>query len=110
MENQKIFYITNDKEIFDIIIGNENMRNIALATKDIVQKSNEHLRVRVIELLLEGILHKDRTNMITTIKLNGKPCRAIANNFYNLVEIVESYANLQNDYRKFDYEVKFIKM
>lgn len=112
MEDQKVFIITNDNGRYeDIIIGDESRRQTALATKDYIEKRNdsEWTKYRIVELPLEGKIHKDRVNIITTIKLNNIPFRAIANNFYNVTEIVESYMNLENSYRHYTYHTEFIK-
>ena len=113
MEHLKVFYITNDNgEIFDLIIGDDSKRQVAIATKQFVDEDNDNewLKTRVVELPLEGIIHKGHVNILTTIKLNNIPCRAIVNNFYNLVETIESYMNLENDYRKFSFQAEFIKL
>ena len=112
MDNLKVFYVTDDNgEIFDLIIGDDSKRQVAEATKQFIDgdNDNEWLKTRIVELLLEGIIHKGHVNILTTIKLNNIPCRVIANNFYNLVEIVESYMNLENDYRKFTFSTDYIK-
>ena len=112
MEHLKVFYITNDNgEIFDLIIGDDSKRQVAIATKQFIDEDNDNewLKTRVVELPLEGIIHKGHINILTTIKLNNIPCRVIANNFYNLVEIIEEYMNLENDYRKFTFSTDYIK-
>ena len=113
MENLKVFYVTDDNgEILDLIIGDDSKRQVAEATKQFVDEDNDNewLKTRVVELPLEGIIHKGRVNIITTIKLNNIPCRVIANNFYNLVEIVESYMELENDWRKFTFSTDYIRL
>ena len=112
MEDLKIFYITNDNgEIFDLIIGDDSKRQVAIATKQFIDENNDNewLKTRIVELDLEGKIHKGHINILTTIKLNNIPCRVIANNFYNLVEIIEEYMNLENDYRKFTFSTDYIK-
>ena len=113
MEDLKIFYIIDDNgEILDLIIGDDSKRQLVEATKQFVDEDNDNewLKTRVVELPLEGKIHKRHINILTTIKLNNIPCRVIANNFYNLVEIVESYMELENDYRKFSFQAEFIKL
>ena len=113
MEHLKVFYITNDNgQILDLIVGDDSKRQVAIATKQFIDEDddNEWIKTRVIELPLEGIIHKGHVNILTTIKLNNIPCRAIANNFYNLVDIIEEYMNLENDYRKFSFQAEFIKL
>ena len=113
MENKKIFYILDDNgRIVDCIIGDESKKQVAISTKEFIEKNNysEWIKYRIIDLPLEGSIHKDHVNIITTIKLNGQPCRAIANNFYNIIEIVESYLTLENDYRHFDFTCEFVRV
>lgn len=113
----KAYYIVDDNgRVEDLIIGQEDEKQMVLEIKDCIEKRNdsEWIKYRVIELPielpLEGIIHNGNINIITTIKLNNIPCRAILNNFYNLVEIVEGYMSLENDYRKFTYHTEFIKI
>ena len=114
MENLKVFYITYDnwKYYDDPIIGDSSKRQVAVATKQFIDEDNDNewLKTRVVELPLEGIIHKGHINIITTIKLNTSPCRVIANNFYHLVEIIESYMELENDWRKFMLSTDYIKL
>ena len=112
MEDLKIFYITNDNgEIFDLIIGDDSKRQVVIATKQFIDEDNDNewLKTRIVEVPLEGEIHSGHINILTTIKLNNIPCRAIVNNFYNLVEIIEGYMNLEDDYRKFSFSSEFIK-
>lgn len=113
MGDQKVFIITNDNGRYeDMIIGDENLRQVALSTKDYIEKRNdlEWTKYRVVELPLEGKIHNGNVNIITTIKLNNIPFRAIANNFYNVTEILESYMKLENSYRHYTYHTEFIKI
>lgn len=113
MDNQRIYFITDDNgRIVDCIIGDESKRELTKKTKEFIEKDTERewIKHRIVELPLEGKIHNGHINIITTIKLNNIPFRAIANNFYNLIEIIESYMNLDDEYRKFSYYTNFIKL
>lgn len=113
MVDQKVFIITDDNGRYeDVIIGDDSSRQTAICTKDYIEKRNdlEWTKYRVVELPLEGKIHNGSVNIITTIKLNNIPFRAMANNFYNIVEVIENYMGLEDDYKKFSYHTEFIKM
>lgn len=111
--DEKIYIITDDNgRYLDILIGDSGMRQVAESTKEFIEKKNDNdfIKYRIVELPLEGKIHKGHTNIITTIRLNNIPFRAICNNLYNLVEIIDNYMNSNNDYRKYTYHCEFIKI
>ena len=113
MNDLKAYYITDGNTIKDMIIGTEDeVKQTPLTTLDFIEKDNESwLKHKIVTVDLEGQIHKGHTNIITTIKMNGTPIRSIANNFQNVVAIVEDYiSNDNNDYRKYSYITEFIKM
>lgn len=112
MNELKAFYITDDNGIIkDLIIGTKEDRQVALTTLDYIEKTNDTwLKHRIVELSVEGIMLKEYINIVTTIKMNGIPIRCIINNFYNIVEIIESYMELESDYRHYTYCTEYIKL
>lgn len=111
MKELKAFYITDGNSIKDLIIGTEDeVKQTALTTLDFIEKSsNSWLKNRIIELPAEGIIHKGHMNIVTTIKMNGIPIRCILNGFYSLIETIDNYMNIKDDYRHYTYTSKFIK-
>lgn len=112
MNELKAFYITDDNGIIkDFIIGTKEDRQVALTTLDYIEKGNDTwLKHRIIELPVEGIRHKGHINIVTTIKMNGIPIRCILNGFYSLIETIDKYMNLDDDYRKYTYCTEYIKL
>lgn len=112
MNELKAFYITDDNGIIkDLIIGTEESRQVALTTLDFIKSRNgTWLKHRIIELSAEGIRHKGHVNIVTTIKMNGIPIRCILNGFYSLIETIDKYMNLNDDYRKYSYCTEYIKL
>ena len=113
MEYNKVWLITDDNgRYYDILVGDDNLKQTVLTTKYYIEKDNEikWVKLRIVQLPLEGKIHRGHTNIITTIKLNNIPIRAIANNFYNLTEIVEGYMSIEDEYRKYNYHTEFIKI
>lgn len=110
MNELKAFYITDDNGIIkDLIIGTEESRQVAETILDYIEKSNDTwLKHRIIELSAEGIIHKGM-NIVTTIKMNGNPIRCIINGFYSLIETIDKYMSIEDDYRKYSYVTKYIK-
>lgn len=113
MQDQKVFVITDDNGVYyDFSVGDESKREEVKKTKQFIDECREEswLKTRIVELPIEGKIHKGHTNIITTIKLNNTPFRAIANSFHSLVEIVENYMDLESEYRKYTYYCEFIKI
>lgn len=112
MNELKAFYITDDNGIIkDLIIGTKEDRQVALTTLDYIEKSNNSwIRHRIVELPIEGIRNKGYMNIVTTIKMNGIPIRCILNGFYSLIETIDKYMNLNDDYRHYTYCTEYIKL
>lgn len=111
MNELKAFYITDDNGIIkDLIIGTKESRQVAETTLDYIEKGNDTwLKHRIVELSAEGIRHKGNTNIVTTIKMNGIPIRCILNGFYSLIETIDKYMSIEDDYRKYSYITEYIK-
>ena len=113
MEDKKVWIITDGNGKYeDVLTGGEEVRQVALTTLDFINKRNdsEYRKFRLIELKLEGEIHIGQVNLLTTIKLNNIPVRAIVNNA-DIVDIIESYMNNKdNEYRKYDFHCEFIKI
>lgn len=109
---EKAFYIVDDNgEIKDIIIGDDSKRQVAETTLDYILKTDDSwLKHRIVELEIEGYINKGHVNVLTTIKMNNIPIRAIVNDFKNITTIVESYMTLENDYRKYTFNTEYIKI
>lgn len=114
MEDQKVFMVINNNtgECLDMIFGDDSMKKLAQATKEFIEKANDNdwVKYEVVELPLEGAIHKGKLNIITTIRMNNIPCRAIANSFYNLIEIIEDYMTREDEYKRYTYKAEFIKI
>ena len=113
MEDQKVFIITDDNGVYyDFSVGEESIRGEVERTKELIDegRAESWLNTKIVELPIEGKIHKGHTNIITTIKLNNVPFRAIANSVHSLVEIVENYMDLENEFRKYTYHCEFIKI
>lgn len=112
MEGLKAFYITSDNgDIKDLIITtDDNGRQVALTTLNFIESRNDSwLKHRVVELPVEGIIHKGHMNIVTTIRMNGIPIRCILNGFYSLIETIDNYMNINDDYKKYSYVTEYIK-
>lgn len=112
MKGLKAFYITNDNgDIKDLIIGTKEDRQVALTTLDFIESRNDSwLKHRVVEVKAEGIIHKGHMNIVTTIKMNGIPIRCILNGFYSLIETIDEYMSIEDDYRHYSYCTEYIKL
>lgn len=112
MENKKVYVITDDNAKYeDILVGGEEVKQVALTTLDFINKKNdsEYRKFRLIELPLEGKIHIGKVNVLTTIKLNNIPVRAIVNNS-DIINIIEDYVNKQDDYKKYSFACDYIKI
>lgn len=111
MNELKAFYITDDNGIIKyLIIGTEESRQVAETTLDYIENKNKSwLKNKIITLDTEGIIHKGHTNIVTTIKMNGVPIRCILNGFYSLIETIDKYMNIEDDYKKYSYITEYIK-
>lgn len=113
MENKKVYVITDDNGKYeDVLVGGEEVRQVVLTTLDFINKRNdsEYRKFRLVELELEGEIHIGQVNMLTTIKLNNIPIRAIVNNS-DIVDIIEGYMNREDDeYRRYGFHCEFIKI
>lgn len=111
MNELKAFYITDDNGIIkDLIIGTKEDRQVALTTLDFIESRNDSwLKHRVVEIPAEGIIHKGYMNIVTTIKMNGIPIRCILNGFYSLIETIDKYMNIEDDYKKYSYVTEYIR-
>jgi hypothetical protein len=113
VDKLKAYYIVDDNgKIEDLIVGQEDEESqVAQTTLDYIQKRNDTwLKYRIVELKAEGVIHKGHINIVTTIKMSGMPIRTILNNFYNIIEIIENYMKLENDYRHYSYYTEYIKL
>lgn len=112
MNELKAFYITDDNGIIkDLIIGTKEDRQVALTTLDYIEKTNDSwLKHRVVEMPAEGIIHKGHMNIVTTIKMNDIPIRCILNGFYSLIETIDEYMSIEDDYRRYSYISEYIKL
>lgn len=111
MDELKAYYITDDNGIIkDLIIGTKESRQVAETTLDYIERGNDSwVKHRIVELPIEGIRHKGNTNIVTTIKMNGIPIRCILNGFYSLIETIDKYMSIEDDYRKYSYVSEYIK-
>lgn len=112
MKKNKLLVILDDNGKYeDVLVGGEDVRQVALTTLDFINKRNdsEYRKFRLVELPLEGEIHIGQVNVLTTIKLNNIPFRAIVNNA-DIVDIIEDYANKEDEYRKYDFHCEFIKI
>lgn len=112
MVNKKVWIITDDNGRYeDVLVGGEEVRQVALTTLDFINKRNdsEYRKFRLVELELEGEIHIGQVNLLTTIKLNNIPVRAIVNNA-DIVDIIEDYMNKEDEYKKYDFYCEFIKI
>lgn len=110
MENKKVFIISDDNGRYkSVTIGGDEEKEIAEATLKFIEEDNEWIKNRLIELQLEGEIHIGQVNLLTTIKLNNIPVRAIVNNA-DIVDIIEDYINIQDEYKKYDFYCEFIKI
>lgn len=112
MDELKAYYITDDNGIVkDLIIGTEESRQVAETTLDYIEKSNDSwVKHRIVELPIEGIRHKGYMNIVTTIKMNGIPIRCILNGFYSLIETIDKYMSIEDDYKHYSYISEYIKL
>lgn len=111
MKNKKVWIISDDNGRYSsVTIGGDEEREIAQATLKFIEEGNESwIKNRLIELPLEGEIHIGQVNILTTIKLNNIPFRAIVNNA-DIVDIIEYYMNKEDEYRKYDFYCEFIKI
>lgn len=101
----RVFYLMDSADrILDTQIG-ENKRAIAQDTLTALIQGNDsdYLTYSILELEADGQIHENgKMNVLTTLKLNGKPQLAIINQLHKMIELEEYINESENDYRKYE--------